>query len=79
MAVEEKSSQHGSLPTVVATAAVTVAIGITVAALSGYLGHSSGTIGAQVAQPERWPIQVAVEAEHEHPNAFVREAEDDDD
>ena len=79
MAVEEKSSHHGTVPIVVATAGVTLAIGITVATLSGYLGRSSDTLAAQVAQPETSPIHFSVDAEHEHPSAFTPGADDDDD
>ncbi len=54
MAAEEKPAARGTLATVVATAAVTLAIGVTAAALGGYLVPASDgkkTRPEQVAEP----------------------------
>ena len=53
MAAEEKPAR-GTIATVVATAAVTLAIGVTAAALGGYLvpaGRSGGPMPEQAAEP----------------------------
>jgi hypothetical protein len=53
MAAEEKPAR-GTIATVVATAAVTLAIGVTAAALGGYLvpaGSGGGTTPEQAAEP----------------------------
>lgn len=53
MATEEKSADRGTLATVIATAAVTLAIGVTAAALGGYLAPAGGTQSkpAEVTEP----------------------------
>ena len=63
MAAEEKPVARGSVATVVATAAVTLAIGVTVAALGGYLvpaGNGGGVIEAPLASPPSAPGVVFV-------------------
>lgn len=54
MAAEEKPAPRGTIATVVATAAVTLAIGVTVAGLGGYLAPAGGD------QPK--PLAVAAPA-----------------
>ncbi len=54
MAAEEKPAAQGPLAAVVATAAVTLAIGITVAALGGYLvppGEANEKVNVEAAEP----------------------------
>jgi hypothetical protein len=59
MAAEEKSHSRGTLATVVATAAVTLALGVTVAAFGGYLVPQEG---AAPPDPSSSPAAAATEA-----------------
>jgi hypothetical protein len=51
MAAEDKSASRGTIATVVATAAVTLALGVTGAALGGYLVPPSGGAPPEQAAP----------------------------
>ena len=64
MATDEKTAARSSVATVVATAAVTLAIGVTVAALGGYLVPASD--GARTT-PEQVIGTTAVEAQRAAP------------
>lgn len=59
MAAEEKSASRGTMATMVATAAVTLALGVTVAALGGYLGPARVAPPNEVAAPDSAPAQAA--------------------
>ncbi len=64
MAAEERPAVRGTIPIVIATAAVTLAIGVTVAAVSGYLapaGNGGRTPPEQTGEPS------AVEAQRTAP------------
>lgn len=56
---EEKSSSRATLATVIATAAVTVAVGVTAAALGGYI----------VPARDQASLNAAAPGNHERPNA----------
>jgi hypothetical protein len=52
MSAKDNPSRRGTIATMVATAAVTLAIGVTVAALGGYLEPRPGATVEQVTAPE---------------------------
>lgn len=56
MATEEKTTGRGTIAAVVATAAVTLAVGVTAAALGGYLAPARDYDQAAVAQASEPPV-----------------------
>lgn len=91
MAIEERPSSGGTIATVVATAALTLAIGVTVAALGGYLAPAGERPAAGPPAPvvfvpvtqDRPPPDVPAPLEPDTPLAAVdpaeREGGNDDD
>lgn len=56
MAVEEKTAARGRIATVVATAAVTLAVGVTAAALGGYLVPARDSNTIMATQPRQQAV-----------------------
>ncbi len=71
MTMEDKSGARGMTATVVATAALTLAIGVTAASLGGYLVPPNDDAGAKQAQASRAAIETGSVTQPSAPNVVL--------